>query len=420
MKNVLVVLPDEVKELSVKISEKKREEVNNVLTQIFAGTSDWKSQADAIIVKDINDKMSIALAEQGRKNVKNARLSAEKVFDSKREEVQQLKSEFDLEDKLWLKAKQTAQILFKDIESTFEWKANFVKRYESEQKELTTQLRVEKVSKFNTEINRIEFENMSNEMFDLFLSGIEKSYNDKIETEKKAEAEKAAKEKAIEIHNNRKESILPFWSFIPIDKRNDDFSKLTNDEWIERFTWTKNEKIKYDKKQEEIRIENERLKKEQEALIIRNKKRNDELKGYIVFIRDYNALLNSDENEYQKEFSEIKKGAELQWEYDRKEAKRKSDKEQKEIEERKAIEAKLKAKEDSEKKEIERKQAEEKAAKIAQEKALKAPKKEKLTNWIDGFVLGTPIGMHEDETVLNILIKFDGFKDWAKSQIKNI
>ncbi len=60
--------------------------------------------------------MSIELAEVARKNSKQARLSAEKIFDAKREEVQNLKAEFDLEDKLWLKAKQVMQIKFKAIE----------------------------------------------------------------------------------------------------------------------------------------------------------------------------------------------------------------------------------------------------------------------------------------------------------------
>ena len=192
----LVVLPDEVKELALRVPEQKQKEVQNVLSQIFSGTADWKKQADSIVVKDVNDNMSIQLAETGRRNVKTARLAAEKIFDLKREEVQQKKSEFDLEDKLWLKAKQTAQILFKDIENTFEWKAKFVERYEAEQKELTTQLRIEKVSKFTNDINRIALENMSDQIFDIFLSGIEKAFNDKLEAERKAEEDRIAKEEA--------------------------------------------------------------------------------------------------------------------------------------------------------------------------------------------------------------------------------
>ena len=139
-----ITLPSEVKELAVKVSFNKQAEVQNVLQQIFTGTDDWEKQVDAIEVKDINDKMSIQLAEVARKNSKQARLSAEKIFDAKREEVQKLKSEFDLEDKLWLKAKQVMQIKFKAIEEKAEWKTNFAKRFEAEQKELRTQKSLQK------------------------------------------------------------------------------------------------------------------------------------------------------------------------------------------------------------------------------------------------------------------------------------
>jgi PhoH-like ATPase len=115
--------------------------------------------------------------------------NAEKIFDAKREEVQNLKAEFDLEDKLWLKAKQVMQLKFKAIEEKAEWKANFVKRFEAEQKELRTQKRIIEVSKY-AEINRIEFENMSEDIFDSFLSGLKANYEAKIEAEKKAEAER--------------------------------------------------------------------------------------------------------------------------------------------------------------------------------------------------------------------------------------
>ena len=191
----IITLPTEVNELAVKVSANKQAEVQTVLQQIFTGTDDWEKQVDAIEVKDINDKMSIELAEVARKNSKQARLSAEKIFDAKREGVQYLKAEFDLEDKLWLKAKQVTQIKFKAIEEKAEWKANFVKRFEAEQKELRTQKRINEVSKY-AEINRIEFEAMSDESFESFLNGLKSTYEKKIEDERKAEEERIAKEKA--------------------------------------------------------------------------------------------------------------------------------------------------------------------------------------------------------------------------------
>jgi hypothetical protein len=108
-------LPTEVSELASKVSFNKQIEVQNVLGQIFTGTDNWEKQVDAIEVKDVNDRISIELAEVARKNSKQARLNAEKIFDAKRQEVQNLKAEYDIEDKLWLKAKQVMQIKFRAI-----------------------------------------------------------------------------------------------------------------------------------------------------------------------------------------------------------------------------------------------------------------------------------------------------------------
>lgn len=195
MENKLTVLPNEVRELAVKVSESKQAEVQTVLQQIFTGTDDWERQVDEIEVKSINDTMSIQLADVARLNSKKARLSAEKIFDAKRNEVQNLKAEFDLEDKLWLKAKQVMQLKFKAIEEKAEWKANFVKRYESEQKELRTQQRILSVSKY-AEINRIEFENMSDDSFESFINGLKSTHEAKIEAERIAEELRIAKAKA--------------------------------------------------------------------------------------------------------------------------------------------------------------------------------------------------------------------------------
>ena len=196
METKIIVLPQEINELAMKVSSNKQAEVQIILQQIFTGTDDWEKQVDAIEVKGIDDKMSIDLAEVARKNSKQARLSAEKIFDAKRDEVQNLKAEFDLEDKLWLKAKQVMQLKFKAIEEKAEWKANFAKRFEAEQKELRTQKRIVEVSKFS-EINRFEFENMSDETFVSFLNGIKTTFEAKIEAEK-LEKERIEKERLAE------------------------------------------------------------------------------------------------------------------------------------------------------------------------------------------------------------------------------
>lgn len=203
MNNELVILPVEVKELALKVSESKQLAVNELLNQVFAGTADWERQVDEIDVKGVTDKMSIGLAEAARKNVKNARLAAEKLFDAKREDVQQIKAEYDLEDKLWLKAKQITQLKFKAIEEKAEWKATFVKRYEAEQKELQTQNRILKVSALDTNINRFEFENMSEQSFELFLKSLEQRIADQKAAELKAEQERIEAEQKAKAEQER-------------------------------------------------------------------------------------------------------------------------------------------------------------------------------------------------------------------------
>jgi hypothetical protein len=191
-----IALPQEVQSLALLVAPDKKEEVQTVLTQIFTGTSDWSNQVDAIHVKDVNDLMSITMADSARLNIKKARLAAEKIFDAKRAEVQQKMADFKTEDALWLKAKQVMVITFKAIEEKAEWKARYIERHEAEQKALRTEIRITKVRVFNPEITSAEIESMTDDSFNAFLSGIEKVHNEKIEAAKKIEEERIAKEKA--------------------------------------------------------------------------------------------------------------------------------------------------------------------------------------------------------------------------------
>ena len=352
----VITLPVEVSELAIKVSANKQEEVKTVLQQIFTGTDDWEKQVDAIEVKDINDKMSIELAEVARKNSKTARLNAEKIFDAKREEVQNLKAEFDLEDKLWLKAKQVMQLKFKAIEEKAEWKANFVKRFEAEQKELRTQKRIIEVSKY-AEINRIEFENMSEDIFDSFLSGLKANYEAKIEAEKKAEAER------IEAERLEKERI------------------------------------------EKQRIENERLKAEAEI----------QAKELEIERKRQAEILANQKAEADKKLAEERARAKA--EADRIEAENKA-KLKAEQDAKAKLEAELQAKKDAEiKAENERKQAELKA-KAEAEKNAKSPIKQRLNVWVDSFEINRTFVEHEKAK--EIIQKFEAFKKWAKTEIESI
>ena len=189
-------LPAEVAQIAQNVSVEKRNEVQSVLNHVFNGVSKMREQIDMITVESPEDNVNMKLANTIRLGVRRVRLDAEKTFDTKRAEVQQQMLSYKTEDQLWLKAKQTMQILTKEIEETARWKEETRERYEAEQRELKVQQRIVKVAAVAPEINRTEFENMADETFDRFFAGLEKAYNDRIEAERKAEEERIAKEKA--------------------------------------------------------------------------------------------------------------------------------------------------------------------------------------------------------------------------------
>lgn len=355
MTTQIVQLPEEVNVLALQVSENKREEVKSVLNQIFIGTDEWETQVDAIEVKGVDDKMSISLAEVARKNAKNARLNAESIFDAKRSEVQTLKAEFDTEDKLWLKAKQIMQIKFKAIEEKAKWKSEFVKRFEAEQKETITQNRILQVEKY-AEINRIEFENMSDESFNTFLSGIKSNYEAKIKAEKEAEEKRIsdAKIEADRIETQRLE----------------------------------NERLKLEAEKREKEIEVER--KKQADILAKQKAESDRL-----------AKIESD------------KQAKIQAEKDLQLKKEREEKEKLEAELKTKKESEIKA-------ENERLENENKAKLEAQKLSKAPVKKQlNLWVESFKIELPNSELLNNEKAIL-IKNKFDAFKKWAKSEIDNI
>jgi hypothetical protein len=304
-------LPNELVEIAKNVNVEKRNEVKNVLNSVFAGVSKMREQLDLVEVTSEDDKVNMKLANTIRLGVRQVRLDAERTFDEKRTEVQNQMLSFKTEDSLWLKAKQTMQILTKELEATAKWKEETKIRFDLEAKELETQQRMIQVSKFDSDINRIEFEKMSSDSFEIFLSGVEAKFNKRIEEEKRIESERLAKIKADE-----------------------------------------DERVRMQK-------ENERLRKEADVKALELKAEREKL---IL------ARIQADE----------------------------------EIRINKAIQAKAEA-------ELK-----------AELEALKAPKKVKITNWVNDFAIVTPSGMSEDETVKDIMLKFESFKNWAKKEIEKL
>ena len=391
----LVVLPQEVSVLAERVATEKREEVNTILNQLFAGTESWKQQISNIKVKDHTDTMAMQMAGTARLSVKKARLEAEKLFDAKREEVQRIKLEFDLEDKLWLKSKQIMQEMFKSIEQEAEYKENTAKRYEIEQKEIRTQERLQKVVVYNPNVSRFDIENLNEEMFNVFLSGLEKEHNDRIEAEKKAEEERIEKERIANLHSERKEKAIPLYNYWTLEEKQMNFGLLSDKEFDTFMKRLESSKAAYIKEQEERRKENERLKAEAEA------KQKE--------IETANAKAEQE-----------RKSLELKAQKEREEAAEKLRKEQEKAAAEKAkLEKELRDKQEAEERAANEKRIAEEKAKKEAEKLAKAPAQKQLSVWVNSFTIpNVPIQNNEVADTINS--KFNAFKNWALEQIEKM
>jgi hypothetical protein len=371
MENELMVqLPQEVEQLAQSVSAEKKNEVIAVLNHVFNGVSKMREQLDNITVVDENDKVNMKLANTIRLGVRQVRLDAEKEFDQKRSDVQMAMLSFKTEDSLWLKSKQTMQILTKEIEEIAKWKETTKERFDIEQKELQTQQRLLKIQKFNQEATRFDVEQVSDATFEMLLKGAEAEFNEKIEAEKKAEAERLA---AIEAERLERERII-----------------------------TENTKLQKEAEEKEKQLQAERLKAQQEAEIERKKQ--------AEILAEQKRI--SDEKQ-----AEIEKQAKIEREENERLMKIEREKQT-------ALQAELKAKQAAELKAQQEKQAAELKAKQEAEKAAKAPAKDKMLLWVDSFLI---LGIGEEnlseiqiKTATDIMDKFSAFKKWAKSEIEKL
>jgi hypothetical protein len=300
-------------------------------SNFFEIAADWENKAKSLTVNSIEQKAEMKMAREGRLFLKEKRVSVEKTRKQLKENSLREGQTIDAIAKILTN-------LIVPIENDLEQKEKFAEIKEAERKAALKIQREIELSDFMEFVPYgLDFSIMDEENYQKVLSGAKLQFQARIEQEKKDLAEKIAKE---------------------------------NVEAEER---------------ERIRLENERLKKEAEQKAILEKKRSAEMQPYLIFIRDYSAMINLQESEYQKELSEIKQAAKLHYESEaKKEAERKAieGKARKEAEkaaiERAKLLAEIKAKEEAEQKAKKEEEERVKAEKAAEKKAAKAPDNTKL------------------------------------------
>ena len=273
MENQLVKLPAEVEQLAQGVTVEKRNEVQAVLNHVFNGVSSMREQLDAVAVKDENDTASMKVANTIRLNVRRVRLDAEKTFDAKRAEVQAQMISFKTEDALWLKAKQTMQILTKEIEETAKLKEDTKARIEAERQELKIAQRLQQMQAIRPECQRSDVEFLSDDMFITLLNAAKIEQQRQIEEQQKAEAERIERERKEKLFADRRSKTIRLVNFIE-NYEDVQFGEISEDEFMQIVNAAiakrtaheeEQERIKKDLEEKEAALQAERKKREAEA-----------------------------------------------------------------------------------------------------------------------------------------------------------
>ena len=273
MENQLVKLPAEVEQLAQGVTVEKRNEVQAVLNHVFNGVSSMREQLDAVAVKDENDTASMKVANTIRLNVRRVRLDAEKTFDAKRAEVQAQMISFKTEDALWLKAKQTMQILTKEIEETAKLKEDTKARIEAERQELKIAQRLQQMQAIRPECQRSDVEFLSDDMFITLLNAAKIEQQRQIEEQQKAEAERIDTERKEKLLADRRSKTIRLVNFIE-NYEDVQFGEISEDEFMQIVNAAiakrtaheeEQERIKKDLEEKEAALQAERKKREAEA-----------------------------------------------------------------------------------------------------------------------------------------------------------
>ena len=368
----------------------------------FEQAEEWKQKAESLIVTDVSQVREMQMARTARLALRDIRIEADKKRKALKEDTLRY-------GKAVQGVYNVIEFLIAPIEKHLENQEKFAEVQEAKMKDARLDERLKLIVPLEIDLQFIDLRNMPDEHFQKFYEDQKAAKEAREQAIKQAEIERLAKEKADAEERER----------IRIE----------------------NEKLKAEreKREKEIAAERERVEKEKQDKELLIKKRNEELKPYIIFIRDFGKMISLDEPDYQKEFADIKIGAEQHWEYERKkiqrEAKEKQQAELRAKKEREATEAKLKA-EREEKEKLERqikakadaeerakKEAEEKAAKElkerqeAEKKAAKAPDKIKLIEFAkkidnlsnDIIELKTEEGRKVYSDALSLLSKVSAF-----------
>jgi len=239
------------------IEEKKANELLSNLPQILEERSVLESQYNDIIKMDIEDSETHKKARSLRLLIKDNRTKGIAQWHK-------LAKDYFLKGGQFVDAIKRKEIEVNErMEANLEEIEKYAEIQEAKRREELREFRSTQLEPYSEFVPvGIDLSSMSEEDFEKLLNGSKLQLEAKIEAEKKAEQERIEKERLLQIHNERREALIPYWNLIPAEKRDIDLSTLSDEDWQKTVNWCKSEQKKKEEEQKRIIAENKRLEQE--------------------------------------------------------------------------------------------------------------------------------------------------------------
>lgn len=396
MENTIIEL--DVKPSEFGINESQAVELVGNLPTIKQERAILEQQYNLIVKLDIDDPATAKKAGELRKRIKDNRTKGIEVWHK-------TAKEFFLRGGQFVDAIKRKEISVNTLmEETLEQIEKHQEIKEAKRKQELHEsrtLEIEPYSEFAPQ--GINYGELKDDEYLKLFNGAKIQYEAKVEAERKAEQERIEAERKQALHSERKNKLIPFWRFVSEEAKLSNLGEYSDEEFNKLLFNVEAASLEYEREQERIRAENERLAKEKAEIEAKAKAERDaaekqrlELEAKVKAERELaerNARLQREEAEAEAKKQEL---ARLQAEH-----------------ELAAIKAK---KQEEERLRLEQEKIEEEKRR----KEAAAPDIDRMVKWVNGFSIDQ-ISVKDKELAsvkAEIEAKFESFKSWAVKLIE--
>lgn len=249
----------EPKDLSVVLKEfpiDNGEQIHKAFAPFFQEAKSLEAEARALVVTSADQYEEMNRASDMRKALKRIRIDAEKTKKTLKEDVllrgRAIDGMFNI-----------IQFAIKPLEEHLEQQEKFAELLAEKEKAELKSKREAELTQYGVDVTFIHVEDMPADVYENFLAKAKKEFDDKVEAEKKAEADRLEKERLDKVEMDRRLEFAPY-SFLLVSEA-PDFRGMRDHEFTAFMDGMKKAKASHDEEQERIKAENESLKKRDEV-----------------------------------------------------------------------------------------------------------------------------------------------------------